>query len=103
VHDPGGVRGRQRGGDLRPDPGDLLRRQRALLGDHRGQAAGRQVLHDQPRLAVLLGDVVHGDRVRVREPGGDPALPHGPQPRLLGLRRGQPRLEQQLLDRYCPM
>src|SRR5690606_23430575 len=39
VHDARVVGGDQRGGDLLADPGDLGQRQRALGGEHRGQAA----------------------------------------------------------------
>lgn len=69
--------GRECVGHLRADLGDLERGQ--CVGDvHRlGEAAGRQVLHDQPGLACLECDVVHRDGMAVGEFGGVATFPHG--------------------------
>ncbi|CAB4925629.1 unannotated protein [freshwater metagenome] len=102
VHDPGGVRGHQGVGQLGADLGDLLHRQHAVGGQHRGQAARGQVLHDQPRRAAVVDHVVDADRVRVGDPGGDPALAHRAGPLLgRGLRRHADR-QHDLLDRDLP-
>src|SRR3990170_3640042 len=69
----------------------------APSGQQGREALRRHVLHDQPRVAVVLGDVVDGDRVLVREPRRDPTLPHTSSPRLLGLGLREARLQQQLL------
>ena len=102
VHDPrrvgGGERVRHLGADLR----DLVHAQRAVLAEHRCETAGGQVFHDQPRLARLQCDVVDGDRVRMAQPRGDPALPQRPLALLVGFRRADPDRRQDLLDRHLP-
>ncbi len=93
-----GVRHGQRGGHLGADPGGLLRGHRSPVVEQRGETPGREVLHHQHRLTVVLGDVEHRDRVRVLEPGGDPTLAEGTLPgrvRLGGVERGR---QQQLFD-----
>ena len=90
VHDPGRVRGGQGVGHLGADLRDLVHAQDAVLGEHLGEAARGQVLHDQPRLAGLQRDVVDGDRVRMAQPGGDPALAQRPLPLLVGLLGADP-------------
>jgi hypothetical protein len=104
VHDPGGVgRGHCRG-HRRADPGHPHRRHRPLLGQHRRQAPGRQVLQDQQRLTVGVGgDVVDGHGVGVLQPGGDASLPEHPLPGALCVVRGQIWRDPQLLDRYHPV
>ncbi len=104
VHDADVVCLADRGGDLRADPRHLQRRQRALLLQHLRQAGGVEKLHDQARLAVLVGHHVEDrDRVRVVQPRGDPALAHGALPGVLGLVRVEARLEHQLFDRHRAM
>lgn len=103
VHDPGGMRGGQRGGGLRADVGHLMRRQRAPARDLGGQTRRGHVLHHQPRLAVLLGHIEDGDGVRMVQPGGDAALAHGTLLRILRLLPGETRRQQQLLDRDHPL
>jgi hypothetical protein len=99
VHDARVVCGSQCARRLGADPRDLGGRQGALAGQFRRQARRVHVFHDQPGLAVFFRDIEDGDRVRMMQPGGDPALAHRPQPRLHGGRPGQAGREQQLLDR----
>ena len=76
VDGAGRVGRRERLGDLRPDPDGRLGGQRTVLGDHLRERAGRDVLHDQPDVVVLLHDVVDRDDVRMVEGRGRPGLPH---------------------------
>jgi hypothetical protein len=107
VHDSRFVGRGQCGGDLLTNPGRLLRRQRPVLGEHRGEAARRQVLHHQPgnQLAAGVGarvesHVVDADSVRVLQPSCDAALAHRPIRGRLCLRLCQAGRDQQLLERY---
>jgi hypothetical protein len=85
VLDAVAVRGGQRGGGVAPDAGHLTGWQRALLGDDGREAAGGEVLHDQPRPAVLLHHVVDADGVRVLQARGEAGLAHGPGLRAVHL------------------
>jgi hypothetical protein len=76
VHDAGRMRGDECVGHLGADLRDLLHRQGAALGQHLRQAAGGQVLHDQPRRAAVVDHVVDRDSMRMGDPGGDPPLAH---------------------------
>src|SRR5439155_20613295 len=69
VHDAGPVRGAQRGQHREPDPGDLGRRQRTVLHDDLVQRPGRHVLHDDPRMRLLVHHVVDAHDVGVVEAG----------------------------------
>ncbi len=77
VHDADGVRGDESGRGLGADLGDLIGLHRAVLAQHEGETAGRDVLHDQPGLTVLLDYVEDGHHVRVLQPGRDSCLAHG--------------------------
>jgi hypothetical protein len=76
VHDAGLMRGGESGGHLRADGGGVGGRQGAVLIEDAAEAAGGQVLQDQPGLAVLEYDVEDRDDVRVMQRGGDPGLAH---------------------------
>ncbi len=89
VHDAGLVSGGERGGDLRPDDGDLLRRERAALGEQAAEAARGQMLHDEPEQAVLGQHVEDRHDVRVVQGRGDPGLARRVIQRSLGLDGGQ--------------
>ena len=78
VHHPGLVGGGQRVGHLAPDVRDALGVQRPVGDEGLGEAARGQVLHDQPRLPVVLDDVVDRDRVRVVQAGDHPRLAEHP-------------------------
>ncbi len=56
------------------------RRQWPVLGQHLGQRPGRHQFHDDPRSALGLDHVVHGDHAGMAQPGRDPCLPQRPLP-----------------------
>ena len=70
MDDPGPVRGRQRPGELGTELGGTLRRHGSPLADGAGEGWSVDVLHDQPRQAVVVDDVVDGDDVGVVQRGG---------------------------------
>ena len=102
VHDPGLVGGVERVRHLAPDPRHRARLEGALLAEDGGEAARRQVLHDQPRLVALDRGVEHRDRVRVLQAGGDPALAQGALADLVGLPLVEAGVQEHLLDRDDP-
>ena len=67
VHDPGLVRGGQRGRGLGDQGGGLVRGQRALPSYQLGEVLGLDVLHHQPVLAGLLDQVEDDHHVLVVE------------------------------------
>ena len=64
MDDAGGMRGRQRRGELAADRDDAVDRQ-AFAFEARRQALALHVLHDDEGAAVVLDDVVHGRDVGV--------------------------------------
>ncbi|CAM5728440.1 hypothetical protein STENM223S_00951 [Streptomyces tendae] len=74
VQDAGGVRGAQGAQHPQADAGGLARLDALLLLDRVGQRAALDQLHDDPRPAVVLQHVVHGDDGRVVDPRGGPRL-----------------------------
>jgi hypothetical protein len=81
VHDPGGVRGGQPGGDLTQQVQRPLRRQPALARQHRRQRLAVHQLHDQVDQPVAAGGdglslavVVQDGDVRVGQPGRQAGL-----------------------------
>ncbi len=83
-----GVRGGQRVGHGRPQPGGVHVGQRAGLAHHLGQGAALDVLHDDGQAVVVLHDVVHPHAVGVPDHGQRPGLAQHP---LLGLLVGSVR------------
>ncbi len=88
----------QRGQHLAAHLGGGARRQGAVLADHIGQRTAVDQLHDDPRPAVLLQHVVHGDHAGVLDPGGRGGLPLHPGVQDLHLLLGEVA-DGQLLDR----
>ena len=70
-------------------------------GQHLVERPRRDELHDDPRAAVFLGDVVDGDHAAVRQPRGGPRLAQRP---LVGVAAARPRRSEaemhDLLDRH---
>ena len=77
VHDAALVGPGQRTGDPGPDVGHPQRGQAPLVGEDLGEGRPVDVLHDQPRAAVVVDDVVHRHDVGVVERGGRARLAHG--------------------------
>jgi hypothetical protein len=90
-HDADLVGGRERGGDLHPDEADLLRRERATLGEQTAEAARGHVLHDEAGQTVLRQHVECHHDVRGRRVRGHPGLAHRAVQRALASTAGRCR------------
>ena len=74
VHEPGGVRGVQPGGDLGDDLRRAARGQAAVALERAVQVGPRDVAHDEVQPPALLAGRVHGHEVRVVDRGGQARL-----------------------------
>src|SRR5438552_6172161 len=74
VDDASGMGGIERGGHLRHEAGDLVRREWAALGDEVAQRLSRDELHDHERVAAVPALVKHRDHVRMDDRRGAPRL-----------------------------
>jgi hypothetical protein len=99
VDDPGLVGGLERAGDLGAELGHPLDRQRPARSDQVGQGGGADQLHHDEGAALVLDDVVQGDRARVVEPGRGPRLPHHPRLGRAAILLGHGRREHHFFDR----
>jgi hypothetical protein len=75
VHDPRGVRERQRVRDLLPDLRDPLPRQRPVPLDLRTQRRAVDELHHDPRRALVLDHVMDRDYAGMVQAACGPRLP----------------------------
>jgi hypothetical protein len=74
VHQPDGVRGVQRGADLRADRGDAVGRQQAVARQQPLEVDALDVAHHEVEVAVLLAGGVDRHHVRVVDRRGHPRL-----------------------------
>ena len=74
VHEPGGVRGVQAGGDLGDDLRGAARGEVPVALERAVQVGPGDVAHDQVQPPVLLAGGVDGHEVRVVDRGGQPRL-----------------------------
>ncbi len=100
VGDALGVRGLQRGGHRLPEGGGLRDGEPSRRVEQARQAAGRQQLHDDVGVAVLLDDVVQDHHVRVGQHRDGPGLAQGAFAEFLDLVRRHARRHPDLLHRH---
>ncbi len=100
MDDPGGMGVREGVRDRDAEVRGALPAEAAPGPDEFPERGTGDELHDDPRNAAVVDDVVHGHHTRVPEPGRRPRLPLGPRDQLGPQVRCRVARHQYFLDRH---